>query len=172
MADDKEDVLEDNQEEKKPKSKKMLIIIVAIVLLLAIAGGVGYFLFMVGPVEKVPEGTKAVVVPTVIVPASYVAMRRPFVFNVPDGKRTRLVQIKVQLLVRGSDHRIMAKIHTPTLEGALVSVFSNASIEEVRTVEGKKKLRLDALNAVNNAIQKLEGKKIIESVLFTGFILQ
>lgn len=171
MANNKESVLEDDPPEQKSKSKKMLIIIVSVVLLLAIAGAAGYFLFLRGPVEKSPEETKAAV-PTVIVPASYVAMRRPFVFNVPDGKRSRLVQIKVQLVVRGSDDRIMAKTHTPTLEGALVSVFSNASIDELRTVDGKKKLRLDALNAVNNALQKLEGKKIIESVLFTGFILQ
>ena len=40
--------------------------------------------------------------------ALYVAMPRPFVFNVPGSGRDRLVQIKVQLLVRGSDNEELA----------------------------------------------------------------
>lgn len=179
MANEKEDVLDDKEKIKDvpPKSKKKLIILIVAVVLILTGAGVGGYFFLMGDdsAKNVAEGAlegKAAETAEPVVVATYVAMPRPFVFNVADGKRHRLVQIKVQLVVRGTDNRIMAKKHIPTLEGALVHVFSNASIEELRSTEGKTKLRADALNAVNESIHKLEGKKIVVGVLFTGFVLQ
>ncbi len=182
MANDKKDVPEDEEKknEENPKNKKKLIIlIVAVVVILAAVGAGGYF-FLMGDesaknvTKETPESTegKDAEAAEPVVVATYVAMPRPFVFNVIDGKRQRLVQIKVQLMVRGADNSTIAKKHIPSLEGALLHVFTNAGIEELRSPDGKKQLRVEALNAVNEAIKKLEGKKIVDNVLFTGFILQ
>lgn len=103
---------------------------------------------------------------------NYVAMPRPFVFNVMEGERDRLVQIKVQLMVQNEDNEALARKHIPLLEGTLVSVFSAATAQQLRLPAGREQLRETALNALNDATTKLEGRTLIHAVLFTGFVLQ
>ena len=162
-------------EEESPKSggkKKLIIIIVAAVLILGGGGAAAYFLLFSDDSTPASEQTENAAEPEKTLAASYVAMPRPFVFNVQDGKRDRLVQIKVQLMVRGSDNVILAKKHIPLLEGALVRIFSAATISQLRSPEGKEQIRELALKALNESTTKLEGKDIINTVLFTGFVLQ
>jgi flagellar FliL protein len=104
--------------------------------------------------------------------ATYVPMPMPFVFNVMEGKRARLVQIKVQLLIRGRANELLVKKHIPLLQDTLVSVFSAASAEQLRSPEGRTKLREFSLQALNEATTKYEKKALVDSVLFTGFVLQ
>ena len=179
MADDQnaELSLDDGEGEgAKGGSKKKLIIIIAAVVLL-LGGGAGAFFFLSGDdsgsTTEQTEGTQESQEDTgEVLAASYVPMPRPFVFNVEDGKRDRLVQIKVQLMVRGSSHVTSLRKHIPLLEGTLVSVFSAATVEQLRSPAGKEELREYALKALNEATNKVENKALIDSVLFTGFVLQ
>lgn len=154
--------------------KKLIIIIVAAVLLLGVAGA-AYFIFFSGEKEATAEQTEEPVSAesaSETVMTAYVAMPRPFVFNVPDGKRDRLVQIKVQLMVRGNDNADLAKKHIPLLEGTLVRVFGAATVEQLRSPAGKAQLRAASLDALNAELSKVENKALIDGVLFTGFVLQ
>jgi flagellar FliL protein len=168
--------------EETGKSKKKLIIIIVAVLLV-VGGGAGYF-FMAGddaPVETLDEETTTAAQSDSAAPsgssaemgsALYVAMPRPFVFNVPGSSRDRIVQIKVQLLVRGDVNEETAKKHIPLIEGTLLSVFSTTTADELSTSVGKETLRFTALEKVQAALNDVEGTKVIERVLFTGFVMQ
>jgi len=176
MAEEKdEDLTLQNQDALQGAGKKkLIIIIVATVLLLGVTLG-AYFIFFSGEKEATAEQTEAPISAesaseTVMI--AYVAMPRPFVFNVPDGKRDRLVQIKVQLMVRGNDNADLAKKHIPLLEGTLVRVFGAATVEQLRSPAGKAQLRVAALDALNAELSKVENKALIDGVLFTGFVLQ
>jgi len=104
--------------------------------------------------------------------ALYVGMPRPFVFIVPGDARERTVQIKVQLMVRGEDNEELTKRHIPLIEGTLHQVFSSSTAEELKTVEGKEKLRELALREVQSALEKVAGKGLVEQVLFTSMVMQ
>ncbi|ODB44326.1 flagellar basal body-associated protein FliL [Pseudoalteromonas sp. BMB] len=165
-------------EETGGSKKKLIIIIAAAVLVL---GGVaGFFLFSGSgaPEESLAEETTASEVKAEqgsaaqMGSALYVAMPRPFVFNVPGASRDRIVQIKVQLLVRGDVNEEVAKKHIPLIEGTLLSVFSTTTADELSTSAGKETLRLTALDKVQAAMEGVEGSKVIERVLFTGFVMQ
>ena len=167
--------------EETGKSKKKLIIIIVAVLLI-IGGAAGYF-FMSGSdasLETLDEETAiSADTPSAepsdsaeIGSALYVAMPRPFVFNVPGSSRDRIVQIKVQLLVRGEVNEETAKKHIPLIEGTLLSVFSTTTADELSTSSGKETLRFSALEKVQKALMDVEGSKVIERVLFTGFVMQ
>jgi len=169
MAEEENDAL--SLEGGQGSRKKKLIIIGAAVVLLLGAAIAAYFLLAPDTdteqqkqqvVAEIPENK----------PVTYVAMPRPFVFNVMDGRRDRLVQIKVQLMVRGDNNATLARKHTPLLEGTLVRVFGAATVEQLRTPTGKKQLRDFALIALNEATVKVENKALISAVLFTGFVLQ
>lgn len=170
------------------KKKMMLIIIIVVVLL---AGGAGAYFFLMGdsdaPVAE--DGTELTDTESEgeggdpdaegqdapgasIGTALYVAMPRPFIFNVPGSGRDRLVQIKVQLMVRGTDNEETAKMHIPMIEGTLLKVFSTANADDLVTEAGKVALREQAVRAVQKAMQEIASSDVVEQVLFTGFVMQ
>lgn len=104
--------------------------------------------------------------------ALYVGMPRAFVFMVPGDARERTVQIKVQLMVRGESSEELVKRHIPLIEGTLHEVFSSSTAEELKTVEGKVKLRELARQRVREALLEVTGKRLVEQVLFTGMVMQ
>jgi flagellar FliL protein len=173
------------EEGGKKKSKLMLIIIIAVVLIGGAAGA--YFFLFAGSdepaAEQLPETEAAAAGAAAkeaaqgggaeIGTALYVAMPRPFVFNVPGGGRDRLVQIKVQLLVRGSDNEELVKTHIPLIEGTLLQTFSMSNAEDLVTEAGKIELREQAVSEVKKALEENDiGSNVVERVLFTGFVMQ
>ena len=166
-------------EDGSNKSKKKLIIIIAVAVLV-IGGAVGFFL-MSGDSEPATavdnpatstESEDASASGAKVGSALYVAMPRPFIFNVPGASRDRIVQIKVQLLVRGDINEEAAKKHIPLIEGTLLGIFSTTTADDLGTSEGKETLRAAALEKVQAALIGVEGSKVIERVLFTGFVMQ
>lgn len=170
------------EEGGKKKGKMMLIIIIALVL---VGGGAGaYFFLFAGDdepaAEQLPEAAETASAPAApganaeIGTALYVAMPRPFVFNVPGSSgRDRLVQIKVQLLVRGSDNEELVKTHIPLIEGTLLQTFSMSNADDLVTEAGKIELREQAVTEVKKALQENDiGSNVVERVLFTGFVMQ
>lgn len=163
--------------ENQPKSKKKLIIfiVIGVVLLAVIAGSAMFFL---GGDEESASTTPGTAATSEVVEddstkgkANYVGMPRPFLFNLPGVDRARLVEIKVQLMVRGDDGQT-AKMHIPLIEDALLTTFSAADVQKLSTQAGKDELRQMALLNVQNTLQPVAGRKIVEKVLFTGFVMQ
>ncbi|MAQ02571.1 MAG: flagellar basal body-associated protein FliL [Pseudomonadota bacterium] len=161
------------------KSKLMLIIIIAVVLIGG--GGAAYFFLFAGGDEPTAAeelaaegGGQAPMADTnaSVGTALYVAMPRPIVFNVPGSGRDRLVQIKVQLMVRGTDNEEKAKTHIPLIEGTLLQTFSASNADDLVTEPGKIELRDNALEAVQNALKDIAGGEVVERVLFTDFVMQ
>ena len=99
-------------------------------------------------------------------------MPRPFRFNVPGANRDRFVEIRVQLLTRGSDNEEFAKKHIPLLESTLLAVFSQSNADNLVTSAGKESLKQKSLAEVQKVMMDIEKKKIVEQVLFTGFVMQ
>lgn len=161
----------------KKKSKLLIIIIVAVVLLSAGGGAAYYFLFMGS--DEVAEQTDAdgqEAQSDTVTPAEgeaiYVAMPEAFLFNSPGIARERIVQIEVQLMVRGLDNEEIARKHITLLKGTLLQVFSASSADELVTDVGKVDLRNRATRQVRQAMMEVEKQPIVEEVLFTGFVIQ
>jgi len=178
MADDAAE-----NEESSGGGKKKLIIIIVIALLVLGGGGAAAF-FLLGGDEPVAEGQELVDGEVAadleeeepdeaeIGDAFYVGMPRPFVFNVSGYGRDRLVQIKVQLLVRGADNDTAARKHIPLIEDVMLTVFSNSNAEKLATSAGKNELRINAQEAVQKALEPVVGNPVVDKVLFVGFVMQ
>lgn len=164
---------------KKGGGKKKLIIIIVAVLVLLIGAGVAWFLLAGSSGEPVKaDGTEQTqdkdgkAEPKEVGEALYVALPQPFVFNVPGNQRSRLVQISVQVMVRGADNEALAKQHLPLIESVLLSTFSQFTEEQLSTSQGRENLRTAAQQAVRDALTPVAGKPVVERVLFTGFVMQ
>jgi len=155
--------------------KKKLIIIIGAAVLLAVVAVVAVLMMSGDPAEPVAADTSVAADPNAAADkgsALYVSMPRPFIFNVPGASKDRLVQIKVQLLVRGSNNEETAKVHIPLIESTLLRTFSTSNAEELITVEGKENLKKKALKEVQEALVGVAGSEVVEEVLFTGFVMQ
>lgn len=164
--------------------KKKIIIIVAVVVILAIAGGAAFF-FLGGsgdmPVKNADNSVKSDTSEAdgakpedaqTLGSALYVSLPRPFRFNVPGAARDRFVEIKAQLLVRGGSNEDSAKKHIPLIESTLLAVFSQSNADDLSTSAGKTSLKQKALVEVQKIMTEVEGSKVVEKVLFTGFVMQ
>lgn len=159
------------------KNKKF-ILIGAIVAVLMAGGGAAFFLLG----DSEPEATAAVSEEASSPAQSgdaankgsalYVTMPRPFIFNVPGATKDRLVQIKTQLLVRGTENEEKAKVHIPLIESTLLRAFSTSNAEQLITVDGKEELKKKSLREVREALKGIVGAEVVEDVLFTSFVMQ
>lgn len=154
-----------------PKSKKKLIIIIALIVLLLSGGGAAAWFFLSG--EPAAEPTEQdIAALEAKMPALYLNLPQPFIFNVTGDKRDRLVQLKVQVMMRGTDNEAIAQQHTPLVESALLSTFAAATVEQLREPRGRIELREQATRDIQDAFTKITAKPVIEKVLFTDFVMQ
>jgi len=172
--------LELNEKNTEPKKGNKLILFGGIGIVVAILIGVGAWLFLGSDDQPVATDSTdpGAVTSEQIDPkssaleANYVGMPRPFLFNLRGVDRARLVEIKVQLMVRGSDDETTVKKHIPLIEDALLTTFSGADVQKLSTQAGKDEMRQLALLSVQNTLQSVTGKTVVEKVLFTGFVMQ
>ncbi|MGD8117354.1 flagellar basal body-associated protein FliL [Vibrio sp. TRT 29B02] len=159
-------------ETEAPKGKgKLIIIIIAAVVLLAGGGGAAFFLMGSDDSAEAAQTTQPQVAAPVD-PVAYVNIPQPFLFNVTGDKKDRLVQIKVQLMVRGSENENLARYHSPLIESSLLSTFASATVEQLRTANGRIELREKATDDIKASLNRAVGQPVIERVLFTDFVMQ
>ncbi|MGF1774018.1 flagellar basal body-associated protein FliL [Vibrio wakamikoensis] len=165
---------EESLQPAKNSSKKMLIIIVAAVVVLLGVGGGAYWILSSDDTVSVSSPTKSAsggaAVP--VDPISYVNLAQPFLFNASGKQRDRMVQIKVQLMVRGLDNESQARYHSPLIESTLLSTFASTTVEQLRSSTGRVELRDQATTDVQASLSQVVGSPVVERVLFTDFVIQ
>ncbi|MCP3674647.1 MAG: flagellar basal body-associated protein FliL [Gammaproteobacteria bacterium] len=189
-----EDPKEESENEKGESTgskKKLIIIAAAAATVLLIAGGAAaYFLFMgddaINPnpvaeseITEVDGESEEAAKPIEVVPppppkgdAIYISVPEPFLVNIKSGKRTRMMQIKIQFMVRSKDAEKAVKLHMPLIRNNILDFFSTADANEVRTKEGRDALKDGAFEAAKKVVKEQVGFDAIEMVLFTGFVVQ
>ncbi|GHG69501.1 flagellar basal body-associated protein FliL [Alishewanella longhuensis] len=163
----------------KGTTKKKLILLIG-VLVIAITAAAGYFFFLGGEQQSdnltVLSESGGDVASSATGSAQgtalYVQLPRPFVFNVAGASRDRLVQIRVQLMVRGDANQALALRHIPLIEGTLLATFSAANADELISATGKEELKNRALIELQSAMLDVVGSVVVAEVLFTGFVMQ
>ncbi|MBE3792681.1 flagellar basal body-associated protein FliL [Vibrio parahaemolyticus] len=156
-----------------PKGKsKLLIIIIAVVVLLGGGGAAAFFLMGSDDSAQAAEAGSQQTQAAAANPIAYVNLPQPFIFNVTGDRRDRLVQIKAQLMVRGSENEQLARYHSPLVESSLLSTFASATVEQLRSPTGRVELRDRASEDIKAALNAAVGKPVIEKVLFTDFVIQ
>ena len=151
-------------------NRKKIVISMVILLVIAAIGG-GIWLFSLASTE-----VKAAEVSSTQTPLKmsvyYIVLSEPFIFNVSGKERDRVVQIKVQLMVRGEKNEALAKKHVPLVESVLLQIFAATTVEQLRQPQGREQLCQQALTAVQATMNKMTNMPVVERVLFTGFVMQ
>ncbi len=166
-----EDEVAPEEGEKKKKGGN-LIVIILIVLIVLILGGVGA-LFMTGIIKIGGDDAPQEEVAHEEVHAPiYFKLEPPFVSNVTLKKRSRFIQIAIEVVSTDPEAIENVKVHNPVIRNNLGILFSSITDEEVNTREGKEMLRNKVLKEIQGILKEKSGVSGIDEVFFTGFVVQ
>jgi flagellar FliL protein len=85
---------------------------------------------------------------------------------------TRYIQAEVDLV--GYEKSVMddAQHNVPALRNRLLLLFASQNFDEVRTIAGRERLRVESLKAVNDVLELDPKGDRVEDVYFTAFVIQ
>lgn len=159
---------EEEETAAAPAGKGKLFIIIGVVVVVVIAVAV---FFLMGSGDTKEEEVVSQPVATAE-PVVYIALSQAFVFNVNSKTKNRIARIKAQLMLRGGKNEELARSHMPLIESTMLISLSVATVEQLRTVNGRAELRDKITEDVKTALNKSIGEPVIERVLFTDFVMQ
>jgi flagellar FliL protein len=147
---------------------KKIVIIGLVAILLAGGGASAYYFVGLGGAEgeagdqqsiagvvEEEKGALFHTLPTLVVSSNY-------------NGSMRYLQVKLSILTRSEETLEKLKINTPLIQNSLIMLLDTFKFGELDNTEGKETLRTQAEEEVRRLIND-EG---VESVLFTGFVIQ
>ena len=163
MAEEKENVKDDEKEEVPTKKSKLKLIIIAIAVLLIGVGGIfGYSKFNEGK-EKKAEISQAD-------KASIVLPLNSFVVNLMDkqGVGKRYLKVTMGLEINKEEDKLLIENHNAQLRDTVLLLLSSQSLKEINTMEGKLELKQNLLARMSQIL----GNGIVRRIYFTEFVVQ
>ncbi len=158
--------------------KKKLIIFIAIGVAALGGLGAGAWLMFGGKHEdakgkKQTSAQKEQKEETPKGPLQFVELDPPFVVNFQAEQAVRFLQVSAQVMSRDLETIELLKTSNPIIRNDLLLLLGNQNYQTVSTLEGKEKLRGQALEAVRKVVSQNGGEaKNVEAVYFTSFVMQ
>jgi len=164
----------EEQEEAKPAGitmgKLMMVMIPVMLLTIAVSGGITYYL-----VSNMAPGDSAAVeaaeVEAIENPDPIYIQVGKILVNVDYQGDSRYIQGDVQLMFHHQESADIAERDMPVIVNELNTLFARQQFGEMRSVEGKEKLRRSSRAAINRVL-KFSGEAGVQEVYFTSFNLQ
>jgi len=102
----------------------------------------------------------------------YYELSPPFVVNLQTKeKRMRFLQVRLQVL--GSPDAIeKVQTHNAALRDVIITGLSSQTRETINTPKKKKELQEEIQSQVEGVLKELTGKRQIEGLYFTNFVIQ
>jgi len=152
------------------QTKLVLIMIIgAVVLVLASTGGIFFLLKSMGMLNGGGHGGDNIPMDA---PAIYHPLEPAFITNFKERGRTRYLQAEIQVMTR--DPKVVEDLdkHMPVIRNNLLMLLGSQSAETLQSPEGREELRQKALEEVQKILKEETGKKGIEALYFTSFVMQ
>ncbi len=162
----------DLSEKKNPpyKSKPLIIGGVAFV---AIAIGAALYFMGIFPAGQVDQGETTEKEETEIPKTPiYISLDPAFVVGFGNKKGAKLLQLSISVLSYKQETIDAIEKHKPMVRNNLLLLFNAHDPLELKTIDGKNRLRKEAFDAIAQVIKEIEGLDGIEDVFFTRFVMQ
>ena len=157
MADNLE--LDPNAQGKKPN-----MLVLGLVGLLLIGGSIGGTIFFIG--GNKPQG------PVLPAEPQYRSLGDEFIVNFQDQQVASYLQIGLNVASRQEADLLKVDQELPAIRNDILLLLSDQRFEELRTEQGKLKLREKLLETVHHSIDQKKPEGGIEAIYFTHFIMQ
>jgi len=104
--------------------------------------------------------------------AKYVKLGDSFVVNFLAGDQIRYLQVTIEVMTHDPNTPGAIETHLPVIRNNLVMLFSGLDYKTLSSVEGKQKIREEALHEVQKILKKRTGGGSIDDLYFTSFVMQ
>ena len=170
---------EEPSEASSGGKRKLILLIVGAILLLAIGIGAGFFVGNMTADE--PDSAESAEVDEEEEDSDrkkkddrhniYITVGK-LLAAVEHNGSTRYIQAEVDLV--GYEKSVMddAQHNVPALRNRLLLLFSSQNFDDVRTIAGRERLRVESLKAVNDVLELGPKGDRVEDVYFTAFVIQ
>lgn len=173
----------------KPEKKGSGILKILLLLiggLILVGGSIGATLFLTGALNKGAGGEEhgaaapahggaanmaAASIP-LRGPPIYLPIDPSFVVNFEDQGMLRYLQIGLTVMARNQQILDAVTQNMPQIRNDLILLFSNQKMEVLNSLNGKEKLRMQALAQIQGILTREIGIPGVEAVYFTSFVLQ
>ena len=186
MASTDKDLNDDEEEVKAPKSNKKglmkwLLVGFGIVFLVGISVGTSIYVMksmMSSPADKTAEKSSDTKVkedkkkhkePKVSI---YYKFDPPFVVNIEGQSGSRFLQLSLEAMTYDQSVTTEIDQNMPVIRNNILLLLSNLTYEQVATLEGKQKLRVDILKEIQKVMKDKIGKPGVEEVYITSIVMQ
>ena len=157
-----------DEEGKKSSTTKLILMIVGALIL--IGGSIGGTLYFSGALDKKEEETKKVL--SELNPTFYLKLEPEFIVNFSGDQEVSYIQVEIQLMARDQFFIDEAVKNMPAIRHQILLLLSNQKYLELKTKQGKDKLRADILSKVQEIVPGNPKVPGIEAVYFTMFVMQ
>jgi flagellar FliL protein len=148
----------DVPEQKPAKGRLALMIVLAVLLLSAGAGGAWWYLSQIQ--DETASKTPVFV------------NLETFTVNLQSEHSDQHLQTNLTLKIVDARTLDLIKLHMPEVRNRILLLLSNKESSEITDIAGKKKLAAELLDEVNQPFSEGSAGQIVESVLFTSFVIQ
>ena len=145
-------------EQKPAKGKLTLMIVLAVLLLAAGAGGAWWYL------SQIQDGTASK-------PPVFVSLET-FTVNLQSEHSDQHLQTNLTLKIGDARTLDLIKLHMPEVRNRILLLLSNKESSQITDIAGNKKLAAELLTEINQPFSEGSTGQIVESVLFTSFVIQ
>ena len=145
-------------EQKLAKGKLTLMIVLAVLLLAAGAGGAWWYL------SQIQDETASK-------PPVFVSLET-FTVNLQSEHSDQHLQTNLTLKIGDARTLDLIKLHMPEVRNRILLLLSNKESSQITDIAGKKKLAAELLAEINQPFSEGSTAQIVESVLFTSFVIQ
>lgn len=105
-------------------------------------------------------------------PARFFALDPPLVVNLSEEGAPRYLQVNVEVMARDEKAIAAVQQNVPIIRNDLVQLLSDRKPADLMSREGREKARAESEAAVNAILDREGGGAHIETLLFTGFVVQ
>jgi len=86
------------------------------------------------------------------------------------AKKLGFVRVTIELMLEDADFLEAAEHHSPLMRAATIEVFGSQLADNVRSLTGRERIRLDCLNKLRKLMLRETGSEMVKDVIFTKYL--
>jgi len=158
----------DSEDRKTSPMKIVLLAVAALILVGGSVGGTLYYTGFFGEDKKEKEDKKLEELKQTL----YLPLEPAFIVNFNNEEAVSYLQVEMQLMSRNQYFLDQVVNNMPIIRHEILLIMSGQSYNELRSSEGKEKLRATILKKIREIIGQGDKVPGIEAVFFSSFIMQ
>ena len=103
---------------------------------------------------------------------NYVGLGGPLVVNILSKNHIHFLQVTTEFKLKDPSMAEQVQFHMAPIKHNLIMLLTEKKFFELQSVQGKRKLREEALEIVQSVLKEKTGDTIVENIFFTSLVLQ